>query len=374
MAVGSMMGQLVGCGLDGVPMFGGTSGEIVNRLIADKEAEYYPMRARTRPGNILLLRYGIEAFQYRLESEAVRAGANIFFKSVVSSINEDHDGCTLVVQGLYDIMEITCRVVIDATGNAAMAHLLGHETAITSTEERFPVSLIFKLGNVDFEKLKRFDWVAVRKQWFEQGILPSERLALAPCPNTNEAIVNATHAISVNHESTADVSKALSTLRKQVVELIPVLKANIPGLEDAFLSSIAPVLGVRDARRVVGKYRLTGDDVRSMRDFEDAITPSCWPMDVDRPDGSNVWEETDGLYKVPYQVMVPKNGGRLLVTGRSIDADPMAFSAVRVIPTCMGLGEAAGEAAAVAVEGGFPFDKIDGKDIHNILKGKGVKV
>ncbi len=374
MAVGSMMGQLVGCGLDGTPMFGGTSEEIVNKLIASGDAEYYPMRARTRPGNILLLRYSIESLQYQLESDVTDAGATILYKTIVSSIREDAEGCTVVARGLYDMMEIRCSAVIDATGNAAVAHLLGHDTEISPTDKRFPVSLIFKLGNVDLEKLKGFDWVAVRKEWFEKGILPAERLALAPCPNTNEAIVNATHAVSVNHESTEDVSKALTALRRQVIELIPVLKAKIPGLENAFLSAIAPVLGVRDARRIVGKYRLTGDDVRTMRDFDDAVAPSCWPMDVDLPDGSNIWEETDRPYRIPYRVMVPERGGRLLVTGRSIDADALAFSAVRVIPTCMGLGEAAGEAAAISVSSGLPFEKIDGKHLRNILVQKGVKL
>jgi hypothetical protein len=73
-------------------------------------------------------------------------------------------------------------------------------------------------------------------------------------------------------------------------------------------------------------------------------------------------------------MMVPKNGGRLLVTGRSIDADETAFSSARVIPTCMGLGEAAGEAAAIAVAKDITFDKVDGAMLSGLQKAKGVQV
>jgi hypothetical protein len=152
------------------------------------------------------------------------------------------------------------------------------------------------------------------------------------------------------------------------------LKKNVPGLESSFLSATPPLLGVRDARKIIGKYRLTGKDVRAMRDFEDGVTPSSWPIDVHLPDGGNIWFETDKPYMVPYQVMVPKKGGRLLVSGRSIDTDEHAFSGARVIPTCMGLGEAAGEAAAIAINRSTTFEKVDGKELHALLKAKGVQV
>jgi len=374
MAVGSMMGQFTGCGIDDKPMFGGTSGEIIEKLISDKEAEYYPMRARTRPGNILLLRYNVEALKYLFESYAIDAGVKILYHSVVSSVEEHHNSCRIIARGLYDMIEIDCSVIIDSTGNAAAAFLLGHETETPPVEKRFPVALIFKLGNVDFEKIKIFDWVAIRDRWFEEGILPSKFLALAPCPNTTEAIVNVTYVADVDQESTEGVTRALVALRKQIANLVPVLKKNVPGLENSFLSATAPVLGVRDARKIIGQYRLTGDDIKTMRNFEDAIAPSAWPIDVHLPDGGNLWFETDRPYKIPYQVMVPKKGGRLLVSGRSIDTDEAAFSAVRVIPTCMGLGEAAGEAAVLAVKRGKPFEDIDGQELHSLLKAKGVQI
>lgn len=374
MAVGSLMGQLTGCGLDGNPMFGGVAKEIVDKLIGDNEAEYYPMRARTRSGNIMLLRYNVEALKYLLEWCAIDAGVTLLYNSVVSSIKEDSGSCNVTVRGLYDTLEISCSAVIDSTGNAAVAYLLGHETETPAVEERFPAALIFKLGNVNLEKLKSFDWVEVRDRWFEQGILPSKMLALAPCPNTTEAIVNVTYVANVDQESTEDVTRALICLRKQVADLVPLLKDSVPGLENAFLSATAPVLGVRDARKIIGQYRLTVEDVKSMRDFEDAVTPSSWPIDVHLPDGGNIWFETKKPYKIPYRTMVPKNGGRLLVTGRSIDTDESAFSAVRVIPTCMGLGEAAGEAAVIAIKQGKTFEKLDGRELNARLKAKGVQV
>ena len=162
MAVGAMMGQLTGCGLDGNPMFGGTAKEIIDKLIGDKEAEYYPMRTRTRPGNILLLRYNVEAFKYLLEGYAANAGVTLLYHSVVSSVTEGTNSCCVVVRGLYDAIEIDCGVVIDSTGNAGVASLMGYETETPPVKERFPAALIFKLGNVDFEKLKTFDWVEVR--------------------------------------------------------------------------------------------------------------------------------------------------------------------------------------------------------------------
>jgi len=374
LAVGSLMGQLTGCGLNDRAMFGGAAKEIIDELFHNNGAKYYPMPARTKEGNIMLLRYNVESLGYLLEQKAVEAGVTVLYSCTVVSAEEDEGSCHVVARGLFDTLEIESSLIIDATGNASVAHLMGLETVTPDIDERMSVALIFKMGNVDCEKLDEFDWVSVRDSWHEEGILPSKFLAFAPCPNTNEAIINATYRANVDQESTEEVTQALMELRKQIHDIIPRFIKHVPGLEHSFLSATAPMLGVRDARRIKGQFCLTGEDIMKMEAYEDAVAPGCWPIDVHLPDGGNVWFETDKPYAIPYWTMVPQNGGRLLVTGRGIDTDESAFSAIRVIPTCMGLGEAAGEAAVLAISASKTFDQIDGKELHAVLRSKGVQV
>jgi 2-polyprenyl-6-methoxyphenol hydroxylase-like FAD-dependent oxidoreductase len=373
-AISSIMGQLTGCGLNGETMFGGTVAELINHMLITGDARYYYFPMRTKKGNILLLRYNVESLKFLLEDFVISAGVKILYDSVVVDAKEEVTQCKLAVRGHHDSFDVVGKYIIDATGNATTAKMVGHDTTASQVDKKQAAAIIFKLGNVDSVKLDNFDAWSIMGDWYEKGYLPARFLQYAPSPNTNEVSMNVTKLAGVDQEDTESVSNAIITLRKQITELIPFLQKNVPGLENCFLSSSAPAIGIRDARRIIGQYTLTGQDIIEYKDFEDAVTPGSWPIDVHAPDGRLVWVEFDNLYKIPYASMVPHKGGRVLVTGKSIAADDDAFAAVRIIPVALGLGEAAGEAAILANKSGCMFHQLDSKELYQILKSKGIKV
>jgi hypothetical protein len=123
----------------------------------------------------------------------------------------------------------------------------------------------------------------------------------------------------------------------------------LPAFARAFLSHVAPQVGVRETRRVIGRYQLTRDDVLSGRKFEDAVARASWPIEL--------WEEgrlgamyeylEDGqTYDIPLRSLHARDVDNLFVAGRCMSATHEALGSARVIGTCLAAGEAVGRAAA----------------------------
>jgi hypothetical protein len=133
-------------------------------------------------------------------------------------------------------------------------------------------------------------------------------------------------------------------------------RARLPGFEDAYLSQVAPMAGVRETRRIVGEYTLTAGDCATARKFPDAIARCNYPLDIhdpDRPGGTYRQPLAPGQwYEIPYRCLLPLGVEGLLVAGRCISADFEAQSSARIQAPVRAMGEAAGLAAALSLEHG----------------------
>ncbi len=177
-----------------------------------------------------------------------------------------------------------------------------------------------------------------------------------------------------------DVTKGEIECRRKVIEFFNYLRKYAIGFENAELVSIAPAIGFRDSRRIVGRYRLTREDVDGGRKFDDGIGIFPKFYDVVSLTGAWQWGEDcffnhskDGDYfTVPYRSMVPVIIDNLIVAGRCISADHMAESAVRAVYCCMCTGQAAGIAAAIAVENETKIGDINISELRKRLSAQGV--
>ena len=135
---------------------------------------------------------------------------------------------------------------------------------------------------------------------------------------------------------------------------------HVPGFEGAFLADTAPNLGVRETRRVVGDYVLTGDDVQRLARFPDAVAAGAWPQEyhvagrsteyVNLPDG--------GYYQVPLRSLKPRGLANVWAAGRCISADHDALASTRVMAPSLALGQAAGTAAVLDLRGDTGSDHV----------------
>ena len=135
-------------------------------------------------------------------------------------------------------------------------------------------------------------------------------------------------------------------------------------------------MGTRESRRIIGTYVLTKEDVLNARKFEDGISRACFFMDLhDSPPGITTSQFTKQFvkanrppagdwYEIPYRCLVPKSVKGFLTAGRCISSDREANGSLRVMPTCMFTGEAAGTAAAMAIAEGLLPHELDGRRVR----------
>ena len=129
----------------------------------------------------------------------------------------------------------------------------------------------------------------------------------------------------------------------------------MPGFEKSYIVDLPPQLGIRETRRVVGGYMLSGEDVLGCASFEDSIGVNGWPMEQ-HVAGDVIFKfppipESRGFNELPYRMLVPEGIDNLLMAGRCASMTHDGQSAARVSGACFAMGEAAGSAAALALSG-----------------------
>ncbi len=257
---------------------------------------------------------------------------------------------------------ILAKVVIDATGDgdifsqtgAPFSEIKDYDTRSVST------ALVFRVGGVDYEKYFRtirsqpeaFGKFARALSGFIDGqsILPlaSER---------NDVVWFNNWQKPMNCIDIKDLTKTEMRIRTNIREIIDFMRENAAGFENAFLYDIAPQLGARGSRRLQGEYVMTPLDYATHIEHEDVI---AWHSTICRMNDSAPVE-------IPYRILLPKGVDNLLVPGRHTSADAVAFDWISLIPQCVGTGQAAGVAAAVAVEQGTTVRDVNIKRVQDIL-------
>lgn len=294
------------------------------------------------------------------------------------------------------------KVTIDCTGDADVAYRAGVPCEKGNEQGGMqPPTLMFSMGNVDTEKLRfsianepqtystdiippdyfgrneQYVVVGLRnlvRQAREKGLsIPADRTIVITGIKKGEAWINMTRVNGVDGTDPVSLTKGEELARQQMTDIIKYLIHYVPGFENAYLLRIAPFLGIRETRRIIGKYVLNRDDILSCARFDDAVAVASYPLDIHHPVGGDCTLEHSGdCYDIPYRTLVPQNVENLLVAGRSISTTHEAMSAIRVMAPCMAMGEAAGRAAKLAVRDGVPPSKVNIKKLQNELVLKGV--
>jgi FAD dependent oxidoreductase len=277
------------------------------------------------------------------------------------------------------------KVVIDCTGDADVAYRAGVPCEKGNANGGMqPPTLMFCLAGVDTEKLRmsiadqpkgartyltdfipaeyfgqnqQFIVVGLReliaKAQTEMGLrIPNERTIIITGLRSGEVWINMTRVKGVDGTDATSLTMGEIEGRRQIDDIITYLVNYVPGFETAHFTKTAPFLGIRETRRIVGRYVMTQEDVLACRHFDDAIAVASYPIDIHRPadDGCTlIW--CGDCYDIPYRSLIPTGVSNLIVAGRSISATHEAMGAIRVMATCMAMGEAAGRAAKISVRG-----------------------
>ena len=154
--------------------------------------------------------------------------------------------------------------------------------------------------------------------------------------------------------NTEQLSAALTALYDQVAVCMRFLKTRVPGFANAVFSGVAPRIGIRETRRVLGDYVLTGEDVLQARKHRDAIAQGGHEIDIHAAGTSHDRRviASGGSYDIPFGALIPRGLDNVLLAGRCLSSTREGHSSARVMGTCMAMGQAAGTAAALVLQSG----------------------
>ena len=290
------------------------------------------------------------------------------------------------------ITAIRAKCFIDCTGDADLAVLSGAPTVYGDENGKTQVSsLFFIIDGVDRDRLRAFvsqypEDTHKRQRYLEDVVEKCIAEGTFPSGRSRVSVFESLHGFwRVNmtqydgDESLIDpegVTQAEIICRKQIRPTIEFLKKHVPGFENCRLVYSANSLGIRESRRIVGEYVLTIDDLKCGKQFDDRICLTGNAVDfhgIAKRDGSynGAYYVTGSLCaSIPYRSLLPKDTVNLAVAGRCLSADQAAHSAVRVMPPCFAMGQAAGEAAAMAAKSGISLREIDIRKLQeNLVQG-----
>jgi glycine/D-amino acid oxidase-like deaminating enzyme len=251
------------------------------------------------------------------------------------------------------LQEVRGRAVIDTSGDADVAVAAG----APFVHDRYLVTTVFRLGGVDVEAAERFeeeqpvDAALVNRrakrvlggaweQWWLRTPLPD--VVWCNCPH-----LTGFDGVDPESQTAAEVAG-----RERVYALVEFARASVPGFEGCYVVDVASQLGVRQTRLLQGEYVVTKHDVVTRRHFADSVAR-----------GRD--------YYTPYRALLPRRVEGLLVAGRHYSAEPEAQRISREIPPCIAMGEAAGAAAAVALEAGVEVRNVDVGAVQRRLRAQG---
>ena len=307
-----------------------------------------------------------------LAEEALdKAGVKIEYFSAAAGLERVGQTWKAKIHAGSDVRFVTAKVVIDCTGAGSVAAMAGAK--LMRSPERSPGTFRYVAKGVP-----------PRSKWNVPAMQKAYREAIADgslkVGDTRDAIFGFKlfAALLTNYVPDADWSNADRRTatdregRARMLRLYRFLRRQ-PGFESFEIVSCAAETGVRETARVEGDYVLTVDDYVSGRTFDDSVCHAFYPVDLHSTDaGVDPKYLKDGVKPtVPYRSLLPKGVDGMLVAGRCLSADRMAMAAIRVQASCMATGQAAGEAAALAVARGVDLRRIDMGELKARLKSRG---
>ncbi len=384
---------------------GGLAQEVVDRLVA----------MHASPGHVLdtsdycytITPFDAEALKLVCQRLVLEAGGQILYHALVTGVVKQGSALTgIQVTHKAGVETLEADVIIDASGDADVAWLAGAPFEFGRPEDGRvqPVSLMFKLTNVDNAALRAYtaahpqeatlDERQVQaylgqplnknagfreklKTYIDAGRIPIQRedILFFNTIHEDEFIVNTSRIAGVNPLDPWALSAAENLGREQVAALYEFFKNEIPGFANARLAAVGQRLGVRESRRIRGEYVLSGQDILEQRHFPDAIARSSYPVDIHSlvpgEKSDRGYEYHGETYEIPYRCLVPLQVDQLLVAGRCISTTREAQGSVRVSPTCMAFGQAAGTAAVLAMRQECPPRLVETGELRTLLKSQG---
>jgi hypothetical protein len=338
-------------------------------------------------GRIRVRSYDVAAYKCAADGLLLDAGVQLLLHALAVAVMNDDTGAlkAVVVETRSGRRAITARQVIDCSGDADIAALAGvpFELGDGHGDALYP-STMFRIGRVDAARaqaaigdFKAID--ALMAQAADRYDFPRRGAILRPQRNPSEWRANVTQlrnaqGTAVDATDAVQLSAAEVEGRRQIVEYMRFLRAEVPGFEQAEISEIAAQVGIRESRRVRCAHMLSGDEVLSGARFDDSIGLNAWPVEMHLA-GRIEWafphDPAHSFNQLPLRMLMPQGVPNLWVAGRCAGMEHLGQSAARASGACFVMGQAAGTAAAIRVAAVGDKGDIDLAELQRRLRADG---
>ena len=336
-------------------------------------------------GHIGVMPFDVESLKIALEQMCLKAGVTLLYHTTMLDCATNEGNITEVYAANYnELVSIQAKMFIDTTGFLTLAHKAGAETVRGNEDGLMQTNtMFFTIAGVDKERLDAYmnEHEEMRARFFMDEIEQGQKDGTFPCgtqklrifenPNGTWTVNMAQIDETLNELDGVEVADGEVSQRLQIQRIVAFLKENIVGLENIVLIATGTDLGIRESRRLVGKTVFTLEDIQTCKKFDDRIAVCANSVDMHQKSRVNYIAHTGGNYYIPLSCLISKNVDNLLTAGKTLSADQYAFAAVRVMPPCIAMGEAAGVTAALAAREGITAGEVAHEKVQEILLANG---
>lgn len=380
-------------------------------VLAQIERELRASGEATRDGTTAMLWFAPERLGMVYERLLTGSGGEVLYDATLVDVLDapGADSATrpaprrlrhLVVMTAQGMVCVEAGVMVDASGDAVLARLAGVPTRSGDEAGANQVcSLRFTMGGIDVDAYRDYclslgDEFSPLKSgfFFESAMVAGRGFALEPLFRQGVAegllsegdlryyqafsvpgkpgvmAFNCPHIPSLVSNTTArGRSAAIVEAHAAIDRLARFLRAKMPGFGSSFLVGVAPMLGVRESWRIDGVYRLTEQDYARQARFDDGLVRGDWFIDVHSQSKGLFHQkgyQPGDYYEIPYRCFIAPQVSNLLVVGRCISTTFLMQASVRIIPTVIDMGDAAGCACALSAASGVPPLALSGVEVR----------
>lgn len=389
----------------GCKALGGIGEELIERARAMDGATV--VSAHPRHGSIM--GQDPEAMKLSLIEMVRSSGLNLLLHSfLVDALVAGPTIQAIRVANKAGLEIIPAKCFVDCTGDADLAAAAGAKFVFgrEADAQMQPVSAIFRVGGVDLDKTWAYleahpedfetpagyvgDEYSVAKFRSKPGVgvagfrslirkaraagdftIPRDDMGFNPLVGRREVTINITRVHGIDGTNPDDLTRAEIESQLQIIEGARFLRKYVPGFDGCYVVSSPFQVGVRETRRILGRYVLTKEDVKAGRDFPDQVARGAYPLDIHdvgqaaaQPaghvsGGGTELSMIDRSYGIPARCLIAQGVDNLLVAGRALSATHEAAGSARGQPVCMATGHAAGTIAALAAHGSTSPSSLD---------------
>jgi 2-polyprenyl-6-methoxyphenol hydroxylase-like FAD-dependent oxidoreductase len=370
-------------------IIGGMTREVIDRL-ARRDAVHFS--SHRVDGHHL----NTEELKIELDELVTEHGIRPYLNTIFSEpITKDGELRGVVIQTLEGRKAILAKLVVDATGDGRVARALGCEAVDAGSFQ--PPTMCAKIWGLD----TLHDWSyhqAIREHGPEFGLEPDWGWGV-PVPGLPGLRMQADcHVFNMDTADADDLTASEIEGRRKIRAVLDIIRKYGPPHSHVALADIAATIGVRETTRVRARHTITANEVLYGKRFDDAIANGSYRVDIHHDDGPGItfryldgsevvipergaepqtgrWREetpeNPTFYQVPLRSIVPRDVPNLMLAGRMLDADKVAFSAVRVMVNMNQTGEAAGVTAYLSLDRGIPVQDVPPADVRRVLADGG---